>query len=103
MIRKGKEASAMLGFIKGLFERKPLPAKRPPFYSIVCPFCFSRFEPDEVVFRAAHTKENDSEYALQEDEKLNAWRRKFRLAQPDMEAVIDPNTIPEENRTYSEN
>ncbi|AEI39496.1 TRAFAC clade GTPase domain-containing protein [Paenibacillus mucilaginosus] len=93
----------MLGFIKGLFDKKPAPPQRPPYYSIVCPHCFSRFEPEEVVFRAAHTKENDSEFALQEDERLNAWRRKFRLSQPDMEAVIDPTTIPPENRTYTEN
>ncbi|MEC0209314.1 hypothetical protein P4H70_10290 [Paenibacillus ehimensis] len=93
----------MLGFFKQFFEKKPVEKERPPYYSIVCPYCFDKFEPDEVVFRAAHTKENDDEFTLQEDERLNAWRRKFNLSQQDMEAVIEPHTIPEENRVYSEN
>ncbi|GIP32010.1 hypothetical protein [Paenibacillus sp. J2TS4] len=92
-----------MGFFKQLFGKKTEVKERPPYYSIVCPYCFSKFEPDAVVFRAAHTKEHDDEFTLQEDEKLNAWRRKFNLSQPDMEAVIEPHTIPEENQIYSEN
>ncbi|WP_284638462.1 TRAFAC clade GTPase domain-containing protein [Paenibacillus silviterrae] len=91
----------MLGFLKQFFDKQPQAKERPPFYSIVCPYCFAKYEPSAVVFRAAHVKEHDDEFALQEDMRLNEWRRKFRLAQPDMEAVIDPELIPEEHRMYS--
>jgi len=93
----------MLQKLKQWFEKKPAPKERPPFYSIVCPFCFSRFEPDEVVFRAAHVREDDDDFMLQEDRKLNAWRRKFKLSEVDMEAVIKPYTVPEENWIFSQN
>ncbi|WP_159886969.1 TRAFAC clade GTPase domain-containing protein [Paenibacillus puerhi] len=91
----------MLEFFKQLFDKKAPVKERPAFYSIVCPYCFTKCEPGDVVFRAAHVKENDDEFALQEDERLNEWRRKFRLALPDMEAVIDPELIPEDSRVYS--
>ncbi|MCR8644714.1 hypothetical protein NV379_18835 [Paenibacillus sp. N1-5-1-14] len=93
----------MLNFIKGLLEKKPPAKERPPYYSIVCPFCFSKFEPEEVVFRANHIKDNDDDFMLQEDLKLNNWRRKFNLSQVDMEAIIEPHTIPEQNQVYSHN
>ncbi|TXK83795.1 TRAFAC clade GTPase domain-containing protein [Paenibacillus sp. N3.4] len=93
----------MLGYIKSLFEKKPPVKERPPYYSIVCPFCFSKFEPEEVVFRANHTKDNDDEFMLQEDRRLNDWRRKFHLSEVDVEAVIDPDTIPDDYKHYSHN
>ncbi|TDF94083.1 TRAFAC clade GTPase domain-containing protein [Paenibacillus piri] len=93
----------MLDFLKKMFDKKPPIKERPPFYSIVCPYCFSKFEPDEVVFRASHVKDNDDDFMLQEDRKLSEWRRKFNLSQVDMEAVIDPRTIPDENKSYMEN
>lgn len=90
-------------FFKGLlshFEKKQTALVQKKF-SIVCPHCFEKFEPEQVVFRAAHSKENDEEYALQEDERLNAYLDKFRLEGiEELEAVIDPNTIPEENKKY---
>jgi GTPase SAR1 family protein len=94
----------MLGFLKELFGTKKPPVKeRPKYYSVVCPYCFSKFEPDEVVFRASHSIPDDEDYALQEDKKLNDWRRRFNLSEVDMEAVIEPRMIPEENKIYSEN
>lgn len=93
----------MLDFFKKMFDKKPPVKERPPFYSIVCPHCFSKFEPDEVVFRASHVKEHDDDFMLQEDRKLADWRRKFNLSQVDMEAIIDPLTIPDENKTYIQN
>ncbi|RJG24004.1 TRAFAC clade GTPase domain-containing protein [Paenibacillus thiaminolyticus] len=90
----------------GIFDflkRKPQQASRPLFYDIVCPFCFSKFSPEEVVFRAAHHREDDENYALQEDEKLNKYRDRFGLDTVyDMEAVIDPRDIPEEHHLYSD-
>ncbi|MEK3725620.1 MULTISPECIES: TRAFAC clade GTPase domain-containing protein [Paenibacillus] len=93
----------MLDFFKKMFDKKPPVKERPPYYSIVCPHCFSKFEPDEVVFRASHVKEHDDDFMLQEDRKLADWRRKFNLSQVDMEAIIDPLTIPDENKTYIQN
>lgn len=92
----------MLQFLKGLFEKKPPAKVKPDFYPIVCPYCFSKFGPDEVVFRATHHVEGDQDYALQEDEELNRYRGRFHLSPIDeLEAVIDPASIPEENRIYS--
>ncbi|MCL6459438.1 MAG: hypothetical protein K6T85_15680, partial [Gorillibacterium sp.] len=93
----------MLKAFKGLFRRTPLKIK-PPFYDIVCPYCFTKFDPEDVVFRATHHKENDSEYALQEDEALDLYRSKFNLdSVGEVEAIVRPITIPEENKIYSEN
>ncbi|MGX4583621.1 TRAFAC clade GTPase domain-containing protein [Paenibacillus chitinolyticus] len=93
----------MLGYLKSLFEKKPPEKERPPYYSIVCPYCFNKFEPDDVVFRAGHIKDNDDDFMLQEDERLNSWRRKFNLSEVDMEAVILPSTIPDSYKTYVQN
>lgn len=93
----------MLGYLKSLFEKKPPEKERPPYYSIVCPYCFNKFEPDDVVFRASHIKDNDDDFMLQEDERLNSWRRKFNLSEVDMEAVILPSTIPDSYKTYIQN
>lgn len=71
--------------------------QKPPYYDIVCPFCFEKYSPDMVVFRASHSREDDEEFQLQEDELLNAYRAKFDLGSlPDMEAVINPDRIPVE-------
>lgn len=86
-----------------LFKKKSQPEPRPLFYDIVCPYCFSRFEPDEVVFRAAHHREDDEDYALGEDEKLNQYRERFGLdSVHDMEAILHPEDVPEEQRIYSD-
>jgi len=92
----------MLKALKGMFRRTPAKIK-PLFYPIVCPHCFIKFDPEEVVFRATHHKENDPEYALQEDDALDRYRSKFNLdSVGEVEAVISPATIPEENKIYSE-
>lgn len=94
----------MLDFLKGVFKKKAPVKEKPPFYAIVCPFCFSKFEPAEVMFRAAHHRDDDQDYALQEDELLNRYREKFNLAPIDeIEAVINPTRIPDENLIFSEN
>ncbi|MDH4617417.1 hypothetical protein [Brevibacillus sp. AY1] len=91
----------MFTFLKSMFEKKQPIKERLPFYDIVCPFCFSKFEPDQVVFRATHDRPDDEDYALQEDHRLNAYRDKFGLdAIEELEAVIDPESIPEENHIY---
>lgn len=93
----------MFQFIKDLFN-KPSIKEKPPYYSIVCPYCFEKFEPNDVVFRAAHSKEDHQDYALQEDEKLNKYREKFNLSPIDeIEAIIHPQSIPQENLIISEN
>ncbi|AUM67442.1 hypothetical protein GOP56_15540 [Brevibacillus sp. 7WMA2] len=84
-----------------MFEKKQPVKERLPFYDIVCPYCFAKYSPDQVVFRATHHRDDDENYALQEDEILNQYRDKFGLdAIEELEAVIDPATIPQENQLY---
>ncbi|MFS0872313.1 TRAFAC clade GTPase domain-containing protein [Paenibacillus xylanilyticus] len=86
------------------FLKRQQPEERPPFYDIVCPYCFSKFSPEEVVFRAAHHRDDDEDYALGEDAKLNRYRERFGLDTVfDMEAVLAPHDVPEEHRIYSDN
>lgn len=86
------------------FMKKNQPAARPLYYDIVCPFCFTRFEPEEVVFRAMHSREDDENYALGEDDLLNKYRERFGLdTVDDMEAVLHPADIPEEYHHYTDN
>ncbi len=88
----------MFTFLKQLFDRKEPEVERLPFYDIVCPYCFAKFSPDQVVFRAAHHREDDEDYALQEDELLNKYRDKFGLeAIEELEAIIEPDSVPEEH------
>ncbi|WP_310551727.1 hypothetical protein [Paenibacillus glufosinatiresistens] len=85
------------------FLKKNQPQPRPLFYDIVCPYCFAKFEPDEVVFRAAHSREDDENYAPSEDAVLNRYRERFGLdGVDDLEAILDPADIPEEYRHYSD-
>lgn len=90
----------------GLFEffkKKTQDAPRSLFYDIVCPFCFSKFSPESVVFRAAHHREDDEDYALGEDEQLNKYRERFGLDTVyDLEAIIHPRQVPEEHHIYSD-
>ncbi|OAX46204.1 MULTISPECIES: TRAFAC clade GTPase domain-containing protein [unclassified Paenibacillus] len=85
------------------FLKRQQPEERPLFYDIVCPYCFSKFSPEEVVFRAAHHRDDDEDYALGEDAKLNRYRERFGLDTVfDMEAVLAPHDVPEEHRIYSD-
>jgi len=87
----------MFTFLKQLFDRKEPEMERLPFYDIVCPYCFAKYAPDQVVFRATHHRDDDEDYALQEDELLNQYRDKFGLeAIEELEAVIEPDSVPEE-------
>ncbi|MFE6074449.1 hypothetical protein ACFVQB_08225 [Paenibacillus sp. NPDC057886] len=86
------------------FLKRQQPEERLLFYDIVCPYCFSKFSPEEVVFRAAHHRDDDEDYALGEDAKLNRYRERFGLDTVfDMEAVLAPHDVPEEHRIYSDN
>jgi hypothetical protein len=86
------------------FLKRQQPEERPLFYDIVCPYCFSKFSPEEVVFRAAHHRDDDEDYALGEDAKLNRYRERFGLDTVfDMEAVLAPHDVPEEHRIYTDN
>lgn len=86
------------------FLKRQQPEERPLFYDIVCPYCFSKFSPEGVVFRAAHHRDDDEDYALGEDAKLNRYRERFGLDTVfDMEAVLAPHDVPEEHRIYSDN
>ncbi|OCA88073.1 hypothetical protein A8F94_09650 [Bacillus sp. FJAT-27225] len=94
----------MIGKLKELFGGKKAVKERPAYYDIVCPYCFSKFHPEKVVFRAAHHRTDDEAYMLQEDELLSDYREKFQLDRTgDMEAVINPATIPQENKIYTDN
>ncbi|AJS60969.1 TRAFAC clade GTPase domain-containing protein [Paenibacillus sp. IHBB 10380] len=87
-----------------MFKKKPQEEPRPLFYDIVCPYCFEKFSPEDVVFRAAHHREDDEDYALGEDDALNKYRERFGLdTVDDIEAIIRPNSIPEEHQMYSDN
>lgn len=96
------ERRVSMGFFKALFggrgrEQAPVQKKFP----IVCPHCFNKFSSDDVVFRAAHYKEEDEQYCLQEDAKLNAYLEKFGLeGSEELEAVIPPSMFPAESKTY---
>jgi hypothetical protein len=93
----------MFGLLKRMFEKKQPEMTRLPFYDIVCPYCFSKFHHEDVVFRATHHRDDDEALALQEDEKLNDYRAKFGLSPIDeIEAIVYPSTIPDENKIYSD-
>lgn len=86
-----------------MFKKKSQAEERPLFYDIVCPYCFSKFAPDAVVFRATHYREDDEDYALGEDEALNKYRERFGLDTVyDMEAILRPQDVPEEHLIYSD-
>lgn len=91
-----------MSFLSQLFKgRKQEEAPTQKKFPIVCPHCFNKFSPDEVMFRAAHAKEDDEAYCLQEDERLNAYLERFGLEGSDeLEAVIDPLQFPEPNKGY---
>lgn len=91
-----------MSFFKELFSgRKAQVEPVIKKFPIVCPHCFNKFSSDAVMFRASHTKEDDEQYCLQEDERLNYYLERFGLeGSEEMEAVLDPMQFPEENRKY---
>lgn len=89
----------MLSIFKNLFKKEEV--IRPSFYNIVCPYCFEKYSPERVVFRAQHYREEDEDYALQEDEALNKYRAKFGMdAAPEMEAILNPEYTHEDDKIY---
>jgi GTPase SAR1 family protein len=92
----------MISMFKNLFKKEEIKVK-PPFYDIVCPYCFEKYQPEDVVFRAAHHLEDDENYALQEDEELNKYRAKFGMdSAPEMEAVLHPKSIHDDDKVYAD-
>ncbi len=92
----------MISMFKNLFKKEEVKVK-PPFYDIVCPYCFEKYQPEDVVFRAAHHLEDDENYALQEDEELNKYRAKFGMdSVPEMEAVLHPKYIHDDDKMYAD-
>ncbi|MHB8061424.1 MAG: TRAFAC clade GTPase domain-containing protein [Ruminiclostridium sp.] len=88
-----------MGFFDFLRGKTQVKVEAPKIYDIVCPYCFKKFPPEDVVFRASHSTDEDEDYMLQEDEVLNRWREKFGLDEQDeLECVINPVEIPEENK-----
>lgn len=80
---------------KTVFKRK----EEHRVYEIICPYCFRRFLPSEVVFRAMHSVSSDENYRLQPDELLNRYRSKLKLKPiREIEAVIHPEQVYKENR-----
>ncbi len=90
-----------MGFLKELLGGRKTPEPIQKRFPIVCPHCFNKFDSDSVVFRATHFKEEDEEYCLQEDELLNRYLERFGLeGSEELEAIIHPQYIPMEKRTY---
>ncbi|QCJ44161.1 hypothetical protein FAY30_20875 [Bacillus sp. S3] len=93
----------MFALLKRIFDKRQPAKERLRFYDIVCPYCFAKFHHEDVVFRAAHHIDDDEDLALQEDELLNHYRGKFGLAPIyDIEAVIDPSRVLDENKLYTD-
>jgi hypothetical protein len=75
----------------------------PKHYEIMCPYCFKKSSPEDVVFRASHFIEDDTEYSLRPDEILNRYREELNLGPLyDIETVIDPRNILNENKKYTD-
>ncbi len=94
----------MMGFFKKIFKEKEPVEEVQEYrqYMIVCPHCFRKFAPDDVVFRLTHHTD-DEKYCLQEDLLLNDYLEKFGLeASDELEAVITPNDVPEASRIYAD-
>lgn len=64
---------------------------KPKFYDIICPYCFEKFSPNDVVFRAAHSVEEDEDFKLRPDEKLNRYRKNTNEEEAmSIERVLNP-------------
>lgn len=60
-------------------------------YEIICPYCFKRYPPNQVVFRINYDIPGNESFKRKPDEKLNIYRRKINLEEVmEIEAVIDP-------------
>lgn len=77
-----------------VFGRRPSNINQEPVkraYEIICPYCFKRYEPKDVVFRIKYSIPNDENFKKKKDKKLNIYRSKLNLAEiNEIEAVIDP-------------
>lgn len=67
-------------------------------YDIVCPFCFKKFKPSSVVFRAKHSEEGDPEYEKVVDEELNSYNKSIGKSElAELNAIIRPESLPKGN------
>ncbi len=59
---------------------------------IVCPYCFYEFkEPNDVLFRASYSIEEDPDFFQKDDEELNIYNKEFgKYSAGKMNAVIEP-------------
>jgi len=64
-----------------------------PYYDIVCPKCFTKFSPNDVVFRAGKYYDNSGDFAVGPDEILSEFRRKRGESEvTEIERILDPKT-----------
>lgn len=86
----------MVNFFKNIFKPKdPFGGIVPTteYYDIVCPKCFKRFAPSDVVFRAGKYYENSGEFKLRPDQILNEFRMKRGESEvTEIECVINPES-----------
>ena len=91
---------ALLGNLFGLKKQKDSLAISKEAYDIVCPFCFKKFKPDTVVFRAEHFEQGDNEYEKAVDEELNTYNEKIgKSSLGELNAIINPTGLPKESLT----
>ena len=91
---------ALLGNLFGLKKQKDNLAISKESYDIVCPFCFKKFKPDTVVFRAEHFEQGDNEYEKAVDEELNTYNEKIgKSSLGELNAIINPTGLPKESLT----
>jgi GTPase SAR1 family protein len=86
----------MIPLLRRVWPRKE---RNKPDFDILCPFCFERFAPDKVVFRATHNVCTDPDYCLREDKFLEIYRAMMGMKPAGLiEPVIEPETVYEESR-----
>lgn len=62
-----------------------------PYYDIVCPKCFSKFSPNDVVFRAGKYYDNSDDFVVGPDEILSEFRRRRGESDvTEIERILDP-------------
>jgi len=82
---------------------KAISIPKGPYY-IVCPFCFKKFKPDNVVFRAKHFEVGDTEYEKAVDKELNSYKVKIGKASlGELNPIINPATLPKESLNVIDN
>ena len=87
----------------GLFQKKKAAIERALIeatHEIVCLYCFSNFDHNEVVFRATKITDTDGHRA-EPDKLLDAYRARFNLSPAGKIApVLNPASFKEKNKGY---